>query len=108
MDDHKYLINWDRYSYDNETYNTISKDGIELPKNRPLYIEAVLKNTGYTEDKDSRNRTIYFAGPDTEYYESGIYDYGTLINYYGPVDGTTYVYFDIKNKTGYTEEDWDY
>ena len=108
MDDHKYFINWDRYSYDNETYNTISKDGIELPKNKPLYIEAVLKNTGYTEDKDSRNRTIYFAGPDTEYYESGIYDYGTLINYYGPVDGTTYVYFDIKNKTGYTEEDWDY
>ena len=55
------------YSFDNVNWYLIPAEGVELPKDKPLFIKCVLTNVGF---EDQKYDSVYFAG-DT--YESCLY-----------------------------------
>lgn len=105
--EHEYYVYINLFSYDNNYWHQIPKQGVELKQDKPIYLQLEIKcredfAPGY-EDIDYKNQTIYFGGNNCEYKSSSLSATG-FIDYYGPLtDQGRYSVIDFKKGTAYVK-----
>lgn len=97
---HFYYVKIAGYSYDNKTYHTIPKKGIDLNGKETYLKLAIMTRGDWSMDDDHSNKRIIIGGNNCEYAESYL-DLEGFVTYYGPTNYATTC--NINLKTGSME-----